>query len=343
MFALCLAQPQGADNTHAEHVRQTIARALDVRDQFGNRAGNQAIIDAIGLIVRYQRDEAYCEEALDYHLGLLYAYLGDADAAANHFERSGTHPGTGGNQLFPDHQSESLALRRHQERAKERSIPSVLIASMPRSASASLSRTIAATLDVPIMRASCGRFPNFILVPRWFDSASSGGAVLHDHFGASPCNLKVLRGGGVDKLFVRIRDPRAAVCSSVNLDRQVYGDEAVPGWEALIIDRYQADFVTWLQGWIAVANDPEADLHIEWLRYGARDEEIADTAQRVLTGLAARHPALEPYAAADVAWVKANLVVGNDEHWRGQISPEGQARLWEATPEPIRDLLELRP
>jgi hypothetical protein len=343
MLTLRLPPWHAVDNEHLARMRQTIESVLDTRSLRGNRAGNQAILDAIGVRVQFERDEAYCQEALDYHLGLLYAYLGDTDVAADHFNRSGTHPGTGGNQLFSDHLYESLALRRHQDQAKERAIPSILIASMPRSASASLIQTIAAALDIPVMRASCGRFPNFLLVPRWFDSAASGGAVLHDHFGANPFNLKILRGGGIHDLFVRIRDPRAAACSSVNLDRRAHDDDDRAAFEERVVTRYQTAFIPWLEGWIDIATSPEAGLRIEWLRYGASHDEISATARSVVAKLATRYPELEPYAAKVIAPVRANFVIGDDESWRRQISRQGQERMWQATPDAVKDLLALRP
>ena len=341
MFELRFPPPERVDDEHLERVRQVIALARDAQARRGNRAGNQAIIDEIGVDVRLERDEAYCGEALDYHLGLLYAHLGDPNMAAHHFERSGTHPGTGGNQLFSSHQTESLELLRRQELAKERGIPSVLIASMPRSASASLTQTIAALLDAPIMRASCGRFPDFLLVPRWFNSCSSGGAVLHDHFGAIPFNVKLLRDAHVGEVFVRVRDPRPAAASSVNLiDRKAVASGRAE-FEDRVLAAYEIAFIPWLTGWLAAAADAETGLKIHWVTHGAR--ATREAARHVLAILAAAHPALADYARAHITEITANLVTGEAEAWRASISERGQERLWEATPQAVRDLLGLQP
>jgi len=202
------------DDRHFAAVRNVIAEVSEAQQQLGYRAGNQLIIDKIGLDAQFAQDEGYWREALDYHLGLLYAHVGEPEKAAEHFERSHTHPGHGGNQVFDGHQHESLELRRRQELARQRGMPSPVIAAMPRSASASLTQTLATLFDAPLMRISCGRFPNFYLVPRWLNSFSPGGAVLHDHFGAVPFNLKTLREGGVRRVFVRVRDPRPAAASA---------------------------------------------------------------------------------------------------------------------------------
>jgi hypothetical protein len=185
------------NDPYLDGVQRVIAEVLGIRRAKGNRAGNQAIINKIGVDARFVRDEGYWAEALDYHLGLLYGHVGDPQAAALHFERSQTHPASGGDQIFSDHQRDSLGLRRRQETAMERGIPSFVVASMPRSGSASLTQTLANLLAAPIMRVSCGHFPYFYLVPGWLNSFSRGGAVLHDHFAALPFNLMTLREGGV--------------------------------------------------------------------------------------------------------------------------------------------------
>ena len=147
------------DEQHFTAVRKIIAEVLEAQAQrLGYRAGNQVIIDKIGLDARFVQREGYWREALDYHLGLLYARIGEPEKAADHFERSDTHPFHGGDQVFDDHQRESLELRRRQERARQRGMPSLMIAAMPRSASASLTQTLATMFDAPLMRISCGRF-----------------------------------------------------------------------------------------------------------------------------------------------------------------------------------------
>ena len=67
------------DEQHLAAVRQIIAEVLQAQRQRGNRAGNQAIIDKIGLDARLVQGEGYWGEALDYHLGLLYAHIGEPE------------------------------------------------------------------------------------------------------------------------------------------------------------------------------------------------------------------------------------------------------------------------
>ncbi len=178
MFELHFPPPHRADE-HMVSVRRIIAEILDVQQLRGNRAANQAVVDKIGLDVMQERDEDYCREAIDYHLGILYAYIRDPEKAADHFARSGTYPSSGGFRPFPDHQRDSFELRRRQDLARERGIPSLFIVAMARSGSASLVQTLATTLGVPIMRISS----HLHIVPRWLQCFARGGAILHDHFG----------------------------------------------------------------------------------------------------------------------------------------------------------------
>jgi len=298
----------------------------------GNRAANQAVIDKIGLDVMQEKDEDYCREAIDYHLGILYAYVRDTEKAADHFARSGTYPSSGGFRPFPDHQSDSFELRRRQDLARERGIPSLFITAMARSGSASLVQTLATTLDVPIMRISSHRQ----IVPRWLQCFARGGAILHDHFGALPYNLKTLRENGVGLVFVRARDPRAAAASAVGLSNRKFGPPEDIDYESQVIRLCEQNFIPWVAGWIAA----QSDLKIHWLLEPS--SAVPKMAREVLAVLAPEYPALERYLSADVAEVRANFITGDQDAWRRQISPRGQDRLWDAMPIAVRELLELR-
>jgi hypothetical protein len=340
MFELHYPPAHKLDDQHFAAVRKIIAEVSKVQRRLGYRAGNQLIIDKIGLDAQFVLDEGYWREALDYHLGLLYAHIGEPKKAAYHFKRSDTHPSTGGNQVFSDHQRESLELRRRQERARERGIPSLAIAAMPRSASASLTQTLGSILDAPRMRVSCGSFPNFYLVPRWLNSFSPGGAVLHDHFGATPFNLQTLRKGRVPEVFVRIRDPRPAAASAVNLSNQKYGVPDDIYHESQVIQFCEQSFIPWATDWIA-AQDTATGLKIHWLTQPSN--AIPDMVRQVLTTLLPEHPVLEQYMRTDVAEVKANFVTGDKDAWRKVVSKAGQERLWHAIPQNVKDFLGLKP
>jgi hypothetical protein len=341
MLELRFPPPHLTDDRYRADVRQIIAEVLETQRQRGNRAGNQAIIDKIGLEARFVQGEGYWGEALDYHLGLLYAHIGEPEKAAYHFDRSGTLPSDGGDLVFSEHQRASLELRRLQDLAKQRGIPSFLIASMPRSASASLTQTLAAKLDAPLMRVSCGQIPSYYLVPRWLNCFSPGGAVLHDHFGAVPFNLKTLRDGGYRKVFIRVRDPRPAAASMANLLNRRYGTPGHIDYESQVIWLCEQYFIPWIADWLTAAGDAGTGLQIHWLAQPSR--AIAAMARDVLTVLAPEYPALERYLGADVAEVRANYATADEEAWRKDISKSAQERLWQAVPPNVKDFLGLQP
>jgi hypothetical protein len=330
MLELHFPPPHRKDE-HVVSVRRIIAEILDVQQLHGNRAANQAVIDKIGLDVIQERDEDYCREAIDYHLGILYAYVRDPENAAYHFDRSGTFPSSEGYRPFPDHQRDSFELRRRQDLARERGMPSLLIAAMARSGSASLVQTLATTLDVPIMRISSHRH----IVPRWLNCFARGGAILHDHFGALPYNLKTLRENGVGLVFVRARDPRAAAASAAGLSNRKFGAPGDIDYESQVIRLCEQTFIPWVADWIAA----RSELKIHWLL--GPPSEIPKMAREFLVTLAPQYPALEQYLSADIAQVTANFVTGDEDAWRNQISPRGQDRLWDAMPVAVRELLGL--
>jgi len=339
MFELRYPPPHRIDEQHLAAVRKTIAVILDSQQRSGNRAANQAFIDNVALEARIEQNEAYWAEVLDYHLGLLYAHVGDPEQAAYHFNRSGTYPGEGGNQLFSDHQRTSLELFRLQNLAKQRGIPSLVIASMPRSASASLTQTLSAMLGAPLMRVSCGRFPFFHIVPRWLNCFSPGGAVLHDHFGATPFNLTTLREGGVRRVFVRARDPRPSAASAVDLANRRFGTPEDIDFETQVVELCEQAFIPWVTDWLAATSNPTTDLKIHWLTQPS--SAVAEMAREVLTVLAPEYPALEHYLRMDVAEVSANFVTGDKEAWRKGLTQASQARLWDAIPQSVKEFLAL--
>ena len=191
---------------------------------------------------------------MHYHLGLLHAHAADPAEMARHLPQSHTMPTGESDLLFSDHVNLSHVLRDRQLAAMKRGVPPILIACMPRSASATLTYTLARALDIPVLHISAGSFPNHFLVPSWLNMFLEGGAITQDHFAANDFNLGVLQGRGPRDIFVLIRDPRAAARSQVHhLARGRDG-----GGEPLArrIERQCSEnFIPWLQAWIDCANN----------------------------------------------------------------------------------------
>lgn len=324
MILLDLNQNIAAANP--DKLSNLIEVARLVRDAKGSRLANQFLMDGVGLIVNSTLNESYHAQALDYHLGLVYAHLNQPELAVEHIARSTVLPGTGGNPIFSEHVAESLRLHADQSSAAARGIPSILIASMPRSGSVSLTQSIAASLGVAVMRVSVGAFPNYLLVPRWVDAFSPGGAVAHDHFSASPFNLRTLNEAGIREVFVLARDPRASAASSVQLEishsRQSYPAEHV---ERRIVDLALSAFIPWLERWVEASRIGQPRVH--WLKYKETTTDMAAAVRRVLQVYRSDHAAVEAILESRVQTVTGNFVQGNDEAWRSLVGPCAQRRL----------------
>jgi len=292
--------------------------------------------------VRDTLNNEFCREAVHYHAGLICAYSGKPEEAAAHFDKSRTLPHAGGPLIFPEQQRESLDLYAHQAKTRKRGMPSVLITSMPRSASASFTQTLAATLSAPRLRFSAGDFPNYFIVPRWLNAFTPGGAVSHDHFGACPFNIEALHKAGVDHLFVLVRDPRSAAHSFAQLKakRSEIEKERIPDE---FIKMTLRDYIPWLTAWIDVAIDQEANIKVHWLRFTRIAADLRSVVREVLSTYCESYPAVAPLIQGEITEVPANYAHGDDHKWRELVGEDDRQRLWKAIPDRARELLELTP
>jgi hypothetical protein len=312
-----------------------------VKGSHGSRSAIDYLLNRIGLLPSIEHNDAYLSEALDYHLAILYAHLGQPERASAYIQRIGLLPSAGGEPLFSDHVRGALERHRQMMEARERGLPSILLASMPRSASASLSQSLSATLDTPILRVSAGHFPDFWVIKHWVDCVSSGGAITHDHFGASAFNLKVLNECNRREIFVLIRDPRAAAASDTNLSLTLYREKpSAELIEAGIIDGAVRSYYPWIVDWMAA--ERTSGLRIHWLKWDDLRKNMAGTVARILRNFLPAYPAVERFLAASKV-VKANHVAGDNEAWRSAVSPAGQKYLWQTMPTGLAELLELKP
>lgn len=333
-----------ADPAVAALERARLERALAAAlaaGESGAAAGVAALLTAIGLQPGLM-NESYFTEALAFHLAQTYAHLGRSREMVDCIERSGTLPADGGDLLFPDHVARSLSLLEHREAARARGVPAFLIASMPRAASTSLTQSLARSLDMPVLRVSLGHFPDCMLAPSWLNSASPGGAVLHDHFGATPENLATLRSCGASEVFVLVRDPRAAAASTVDFGASRRGqpiDDAQ--WTANVLDTYRHFFIPWLEGWIAAAST--GDLHVRWIQSRLVRTDLAQVWREVLSALAPLYPSLNSKLDLPPTEVRTNFVHGQDDRWRRRVGDAEREDMWAALSPAAIELLQLEP
>ena len=202
-------------NLRSEAAPELVRKAQELA-QSCNRLAAEFLVGSIGVRVSETRNEAYLQDAVNYLCAQLSACAEMPRQAAEYIAASHVLPGSGGDALFHDAVANGVALARAQDEAIARGVPALVLACMPRAASAALTHTLAKITGAPLFRVSLGRFPNYGLVPVWLQRFLRGGGVLHDHFGASYFNLGVLRDFGLKRVHLLVRDPRPAAASIQN-------------------------------------------------------------------------------------------------------------------------------
>jgi hypothetical protein len=231
----------------------------------GSRRAVSYLLEQFGVEMSVDRDEAYCAEAMNFHLGLLDGYSGRPEAMADHIRLSRTMPGPEDDRLFSDHVAICTIAREHQLDAIKSGVPALLFACMRRSASATLTYSLAKLFDVPVLHTAIGTFPGHFVALTWLDYFLEGGAVTRDHFTLNDFNFAVLKSRGPRTVFVTIRDPRAAARSQVHWQSRWGGNEAAPVEER--IERQCIDnFVPRLQRWIDRSRDPASPLRVHMIK-----------------------------------------------------------------------------
>jgi hypothetical protein len=262
---------------------------------------------------------------------------------AEHIHMSHTTPGTGIEHLFSDFVAICLVAREHQVDAIARGMPAVLFACMPRSASATLTHSLARLVDAPVLHTAIGVFPNYFIAPSWLDAFIEGGAVTQDHFMLNDFNFGVLKARGPRDVFVTVRDPRAAARSQVHwLSR--WGNTDAATLEQRIERQCVDNFAPWLQNWIDRSRDPTSPLRIHMFEFQDIVRDLPGTVRQIAQKLRHEFPAMAVHAeCVDVEEVRIHFKEGDDEAWRSEVGEATRQRLWDACTPDIRELLQLVP
>jgi hypothetical protein len=322
--------------------RKITAEALAIQRGRGSRAANDFVLNQIGIHGSPDNGDGYFAEAMHYHLGLLHAHAGNPTEMAPHLTQSHTMPTGESDLLFSDHVNLSYVLRERQLAAIKRGVPPILIACMPRSASATLAYTLARAVDIPVMHISAGNFPDRFLVPSWLDMFLEGGAITQDHFAASDFNLGVLQGRGPRDIFVLVRDPRAAARSQVH--HLARGRDGSSEPLARRIERQCTEnFIPWLQAWIDCANNEKLPFRIHWLTYREVCQDPGAILRKIAGVLGADNKAIAAFAYAhSLQEERMHFVDGHDDAWRREVGSSIRDLLWQACTAEMKAMLDLR-
>jgi hypothetical protein len=312
-------------------------RALELQREHDSREANRYLLGKLGTELSTEPDEGYYGEALSYHLALLHAYSDQPERMAEYIARSKTMPGPRHNGVFSDHVTLSLLTREQQQAAIARKLPSFLFACMPQSAGGEVVDRLSDLLDIPTVHVTLGSFPQSFLAPAWLEMFMEGGAIASDAFPASDFNSGVLSNRGEFDVFVTIRDPRAAARDAA---RQAHGTgHASP--EA-IVSECVTKLVPWLQGWIALAQDPGIPFRVHWLRHTDIKRDARAVTERVCSILERSHPALGAFVTAHGGQPVTVVGTPDDDAWRSEVDDGLAAKMWAACTPELRQLLMLR-
>ena len=340
MSELSLSRLNGQLSRRA--ARRITTEALAIARGRGSRAANDFVLNQIGIRGSPDNGDGYFADAMHYHLGLLHAHAGNPTEMAPHLTYSHTMPTGESDLLFSDHVNLSYVQRDRQLAAIKRSAPPILIACMPRSASATLTYTLARALDIPVLHISAGSFPNHYLVPSWLNMFLEGGAITQDHFAANDFNLGVLRGRGPRDIFVLIRDPRAAARSQVH--HLARGRDGSGEPLARRIERQCTEnFIPWLQGWIDCAKNEKLPFRIHWLTYREVCRDPGAILRKIAGVLGADNEAIAAFAFAhSLHEERMHFVDGHDHAWRREVGSSSRDLLWQACTAEMKAMLDLR-
>lgn len=233
-------------------------------------------------------------------------------------------------------------------RAVEQGLATVLICTVPKSASETLWNRLAAGLGLPQTHLGIGLFPRCRLLPKRLEAAVAGGLMAKEHIRPTAANLAALEQHGPSRLIVHQRDPRQAMLSWAHF---VHDDVAHrpmgPIWRDLVppasvlaggietvvdwsIDHALPWFVAFAAEWAALANQPRRRpmLHFSTFEQFVADADaVIDDILRFLAIPADRFDLRAAELAPDAHWR-----MGRTDEWRQVLDRRQRARARDALP-----------
>lgn len=226
----------------------------------------------------------------------------------------------------------------HRLQARARGVPTIFLSCMPKAASEFLCSTLGDTLNAPIVRITMGDPVRGIVNVQWIAKAVGGGCVLHDHFNARPENLRTIWDGGVRKVSVLVRDPRAVAWSLRNMAIE-FGDKGINAEHTGEFPIVTLSFSQWIQTWIIAAAN---GLDVEFIRF----KDLVSSPDKVMGKILDRFDGQAFHQRLlDVLATRGkgnNFRQGNDNAWREHVSAQTADLAWANIPHDVRELLDLR-
>lgn len=324
--------------------QKLIEKLRRLESKKGSRAAANLFLQQVGVYPLEAYNNSYYADVVNFNIGQLLAHCGDGENASELLGKSGLLPANSGHMLFTDHQYTGLKLYAHQLEAAKRGMASIMISSLPKSGSASLTQCLSEIMDAPIMRLSIGHTTDYFLVQKWLEIFQHGGMLTHDHFPAVAHNLSVLKNTGIHRVIVQVRDPRASSFSYINM-KLSQRDPLLP--RPSRIKYYQESIfhahVKWLQQWME-AEKAHPWLSIEWIKYRDFCSNPWLCFERIVSPVATSGPMqhiADKIKRKDAMLVTANFNAGNDYAWRQGTDKKLAQKMWDNMPKSLIDFLEL--
>lgn len=304
------SQPERAE-TYARRGIDLLRRA--VQHQPSNAAARAALVNL--LLAREQCGEA---EAL----------IRDLDIPLNPIRAS----------------AEEFAARR--TAGTKRGLPTLLLATLPKSASESIWNKLAEGLNLAQCHFSLGLFPECTLVPARVHAAATGGLIVKEHIGATPHNLETLARDGLTRVIVHHRDPRQATLSWAHFARDDINQRLMaPLWRKIVppadilardlsaildwcLEYYLPLLIQFLRAWRAVEADPKQPISVLFSSFEQFRTDPDGYFDRVLSFYDIEKKNYADAAEAEVV----HLRKGRVDEWRSVFTAAQQRRAWERIP-----------
>ncbi|WP_439622384.1 hypothetical protein [Gemmata sp.] len=338
------ARPEPADPDAPPPPRADLARVEHLLAGGQHVRAANALLAAAPPAVRHAREpEGVAREARYLLATLLAALDGDQVAgllAADEFPPPGDHDA----QHYDRYLLTAAGVRREQLRARAAGAPGIVIASLPKSASEFLSYTLAEALRAPVLRVTIGPPPLGTVHGKWVAAVLEGGAVTHDHFAASAANLAALKAGGLNEIWVLVRDPRAAFWSYERMQSEYDGVAAAARMDPARVLHGVKQFGDWVATWVTARDD---GFPVRFVYFRDLTESPGPVMGRILQSrgggrfVAALNDVLQ--VRAEGGRVSSNFRQGDDEAWRAGVPAELHAAIWDAVDERAKKLLGLKP
>ncbi len=223
----------------------------------------------------------------------------------------------------------------------------MLITTVPKSASESIWNRLAEGLNLGQCFLSLGLFPDCCLLPSRVRFAARGGLIIKEHIAATNHNRKTLVEFGLDRVVVHLRDPRQAVLSWVHFVRDDVSQRLLaPLWRKIVppaeilsrsfeahldwgIDHYLPYLIEFVKDWTAVEGDPESGLKVCFASFERFREDPDGYIDDVLDFHEIDKAAFQRDSEAEVVHLRKGLI----DEWREVFTPAQKERAWARIPE----------